>query len=391
MNDNNDFYVYVLPVSGGALVSHLSLLREIYDARIKSNGGISSGSKSYAPDLVLGSSGGNICAYIGLMSDWNSSLIEKNVDIINSNLFIKNWVNDDFHLIPSLPFSFLNKSLYNQGIGAKSIFNKTFTIHSIQRVEIWSGTFDSTNKKAQFFCNKSSEDTYITETFFNEEQYHYSSMPLIYLNGCIDNISEICVASCTIPTIVPSKVINGIKYDDGGVMYASPLSVFSREIYRIVTGKEEYRFSKKENKCIDPDIKEFTYIETTKSTVKNLRLIYFYPYQPNNMESSNFFIKLYLDSMLNVAMNQDRNSSIELLNKLCNGNVKSEDILSLNSTILGDKLKVLNKRKHYIICLYPHGNPSVDITKLNGEAILKSMDEIKESYGCQIWFSEEFI
>lgn len=393
--ENNDFFVYVLPISGGAIVNHLALLQEVYEARIKMNNGQKTGYFSYSPNLVLGSSGGNIAAFIGLLSDWESHSIDRNVDIIDSSLFLKEWVPKEFSLIPSIPFALINGTLYRQGIGANYYFNELFTTESIQRTEIWSGTYDSKHHKAQFFCNKSQSDSYISQPFFNEEQQLYAAMPLKFVGGNIDKSADICVASGTIPTVVPSKVIDGIPYDDGGVMYPSPLSVFHKEIHRIITGEERVAISRSYKKEINTEENyEFVYTDdkTTIYKQKNLRLFYFYPYQPNELLSEGNTektgIRSYIDSILKVGMLQDRNSGIELLNKLCDNNVETESILRMDTEILVRKLRFLATKKHYVICLYPHGNPSINIKHLNGDVIRNSMKNIKKAYGCQMWYSQ---
>lgn len=394
--DNNEFFVYVLPISGGAIINHLALLQEVYDARIKMNNGQKRGYFSYSPNLVLGSSGGNIAAFIGLLSDWESHSIDRNVDLINSNLFLKDWVPKEFSLIPSIPFAVINGTLFQQGIGANYYFNNLFTEESIQRTEIWSGTYDSKHHKAQFFCNKSQSDTYISQPFFNEEQQLYAALPLKFVSGNINKIADICVASATIPTVVPSKVIDGIPYDDGGVMYPSPLTVFHKEIHRIITGEERVAIARSYKKEINTE-ENYEYIFTEDNNVeftqKKLRLFYFYPYQPNELLSEgnikNTGIRSYIDSILKVGMLQDRNAAIELLNKLCENNIETESILKMDSDILSKKLKFLSTRKHYVICLYPHGNPSINIKDLNGDLIRSSMTNVKNSYGCQMWYSKE--
>lgn len=394
MDNDNDFFVYVLPISGGAIVSHLALLQEIYDARILAMDGKKRGYFSYSPNLVLGSSGGNISAFIGLASDWESSAIYRNVDYVDSKLFMKRWISKDIPLIPSLPFVFLNGTLYNSGMGARSFFRNLFTQESITRTELWSGTYDKKHQKAQFFCNKSQAESYISQPFFNEEQQLYSSLPLRFTNGNIDELSDVCIASGTIPGIIPSKIINGIPYDDGGIMYASPLTVFSKELYRIITGVERVATSNSYRpKVSTEENEEFVYHEKDINTFKRLRLIYFYPYQPNELlsagKSESHGITSYLNSLLKVAMLQDRNAGLELLNSLSNGNVVTETIIRMDTKILAEKIKMLSSKKHYLICLYPHGNPNISIKHLNGDVTRREMQKVKNSYGCQIWYSKD--
>lgn len=391
--DNNDFFVYVLPISGGAIVSHLALLQVIYDARINTLNGIKKGYFSYAPHLVLGSSGGNVSSIIAQASDWSSDGINRNVYAINSNLFLKKWIPEELSLIPDIPFFLIKGTLYNSGAGAKKLFNDIFTSTTIQRSEIWLGTYDVKHKKAQFFCNKSQSDSYVTEPFFNEEQSLYYAMPLIFTEGDIDKLADICIASATIPAVVPSKVIDGIPYADGGVMYASPLSVLHKEILRIVTGKERVPISKSFQPEVNTETNtEFVYSERKDITEKNLRMIYFLPYQPNGLryshESKDVGIKTYLDSILNVSMMHDRNTAIELLNTLSPEGLETESFISVDTDILTNILKTLSMRKHYLITLFPHKNPSINIAHLNGEKILEAMNIVKEGYGAQVWYSK---
>lgn len=389
----NDFYCYCLPISGGAIVSHLALLQELYDARIKSNNGVINGYHSYAPHLALGSSGGNVSIFISQASDWTSYGIERNVMHINSNLFMKKWVPEELSLIPDIPFALLEGSLYNQGEGARELFNKLFTTETIQRSEFWLGAYDIKHKKAQFFCNKSQSSSYISQPFFNEEQSLYYAMPLKFTNGDINKLADICIASATIPTTVPSKEIDGLLYADGGVMYSSPLSVLHKEIHRIVTGKERVPIVKSfEVENTNNENEEFVYSEKEEIVEKNLRLFYFLPYQPNGLEfpggNADLGIRTYLDSILNVSMIQDRNTGIELINSLSPNGLETETYISLDSDKLGKLISYLSNKKHYIMCLFPHRNPYINITHINGYIMRASMKNIRESYGCQVWYTK---
>ena len=369
---NNDFFCYVIPISGGCLVSHLALLQVIYDARLKANNGIKKGYFSYAPHIVLGSSGGNISAFIGQASDWKSNAIERNVMLMNSNIFMKKWIPEELSLIPDIPFILSKGSLYNQGIGARPLFNSLFTIETIQRSELWLGTYDIKHKKAQFFCNKSQLDSYITEPFFNEEQSLYYAMPLKFMNGDIDKLADICIASATIPAIVPSKNVDGLLYADGGVMYPSPLSVLHKEILRIITGKDRVPISKSFQLETNTDRnREFIYSEKKEIKEKNLRMIYFYPYQPNGLvypgTGKDLNIKSYLDSILDNCMENS------LTNKLA------------------EIIKFLSTKKHYLIEMFPHRNPSINIIHIDGPSMINVMNLVKRGFGGQIWYSKQLI
>jgi predicted acylesterase/phospholipase RssA len=395
MNEN-DFYLYVCPISGSYIVSHLALLQELYKARVIVNGGKRTGYFSYSPHMFMGSSGGNISGFIGQASDWNAENIERNIMEMNSDMFLKNWVPNDLSIIPNIPFALVEGSLYNKGIGAGNLFHKLFTSEKIQRTEMWLGTYDVRNKKAQFFCNRSQETAEITESFFNEEQALYYAMPLIYTNGDIEKLSKVIIASGTIPALLPSQEIDGEIYADGGVMYASPLSVLHKEVKRIITGKDKIAISRSfQIEKVNPNNIEILYSETKESVEKNLRLFYFFPYQPNGLtiqdSSKDLGIKTYLDSILNVNMMQDRNTAIELLNSLSPEGLETETYNSIDTEELANVINLFSKRKHYVICLFPHRNPSISILHINGNTMASGMSTVRKGFGLQIWYSKRFI
>lgn len=394
--DDKDFFVYVLPVSGGALVSHLALLQEVYDARIKANDGIKKGYFSYAPHIAMGSSGGNVSAFIAQASDWTSEGIERNVMHMNSALFLKKWVPNELPLIPDLPIGLLKGSFYNQGCGANELFKRLFTSESIQRSELWLGAYDIKHKKAQFFCNRSPSNSYISEPFFNEEQSLYFSRPLIFTRGDVDMLADICIASATIPATVPSKEIKGLLYADGGVMYSSPFSVLHKEILRIITGKERVPLSRSfQVNNNTPENYEYIYSEDEVKEEKNLRLFYFFPYQPNGLEypaaDKDLGIRVYLDSILNVSMMQDRNTAYELVKSLSPEGLETETYINLNSDRLSTIIGFLNTKKHYLMCIFPHRNPLINIIHIDGPGMQREMAKVRQGYGCQVWYSKKEI
>lgn len=395
MNED-DYYLYVAPITGGSIICTMALFQEIYKARVIANGDCRSGYFSYAPHMVFAASGGNVSSFIAQASDWKADAIERNAMKMDSDIFMKNWIPDELSLIPNIPFSLIEGSLYNKGSGAEDLFNTLFTPEKIQRSEMWFGTYDIKNKKAQFFGNRSQETSDIAESFFNEEQFLYFAMPLIYTNGNVEKLSKVCIASATIPATVPSQNIDGELYADGGVMYSSPLSVLHKEISRIITGKERVPISKSfQEEIYNPCNYEITYSEKKECKEKNLRLFYFFPYQPNGLtfkdSTKDLGIKSYLDSILNVNMIQDRNTAIDLLNDLSPEGLETETYSNINANELGKIIKQFSNRKHYVLCLFPHKNPSISISHINGKAMVESMAYVREHYGCQIWYSKRLI
>lgn len=389
---SKDKYIYVMPIAGGAIVNHFAFMQEVYDARVMVNDGKRKGYFSYAPHIVLGSSAGNIAAFMGQGSDWQSENIERNVHLMKASLFMSKWVPESLSLIPDIPFALVKGSLYNHGYGTKEMFDSIFTSEKIQRSEMWLGTYDIDHKKAQFFCNRSQETAEVSDSFFNEEQPLYNALPLIFTDGNVDLLSKVCLASATIPATVPSQEINGHYYADGGVMYSSPLSVLHKEIQRIITGKERVPISRsfKVEKNTEHN-REIIYKSNCNNEEKNMRMFYFLPYQPNGLtyegDTKDLGIRTYLDSILNVAMIQDRNTAIELLHNISPEGLETETYMKMDTKELARIIKFLNKRKHYLICLFPHLNPSIPISQVNGKLMVEAMRHTRLNYGCQVWYS----
>ena len=63
--------IFILPVSGGGFATQLGILYYLLEA------------KRIIPDIVLGSSGGNVAAYISMLSNWYHKTILKNCHLIN--------------------------------------------------------------------------------------------------------------------------------------------------------------------------------------------------------------------------------------------------------------------------------------------------------------------
>jgi hypothetical protein len=405
---NNDFWVYVAPISGSCFPSQLALLSEVYEARKIANGNRLSGRKSYMPDLCLGSSGGNITLYLGLAGNWNTEGICRCAKDIDPRCFTKPWVPEALKIIPNVLIGISKGSLYDSGYGAKSIFDKFFTEESIIDVEIWTGTYNSEARCAQFFCNRSQSDSLINEVFFNEEQYLYDSLPLKFMNGDISLISKVSVASASIPMIVPTQKIQNNAYADGGVIFSSPISVFASELYRIIshdiTISSSTKIYYKDQKVYEESYKNWqkenifhlsTYGVCIVQDVlipKNLRMIYFMPYQTDRI-----FLKKEtvlekdietIDQLIHTNMIQDRNIAINLIYRLST-EVSTQSFSEMTTTRLGNLILHLSKYKHYLIIIYPHGNPSIDLINFTPEDVLYHIEKVKCGYGIHLFYSSD--
>ena len=211
-------HVFVLPVSGGAYVSQLSILQHLSES-------------SVIPDVILASSGGNVASYIALASEWKWSGMERIIQELDCSLFSKPW-----HNIPPLAFlmGVMKGNIYDSGNGVEEFFQRHYTTESITGVEIWTGTSNVELQKPCIFCNRS-------ETILNVSKFNTSlnnSCPPVFLNGDVDKISKVSVASASIPSIVPPQKIDTYHYSDGGICGASPLTTMSDIIDETVISKD---------------------------------------------------------------------------------------------------------------------------------------------------------
>lgn len=206
-------YLLVLPISGGGFTAQLAGIQLLLRREMKF-------------DIVLAASGGNVAAYIAMAGDWKENGIERVAKMMNSDMFVSRWLPPP---LPSMMYGFLSGSLYNRGRGCGCIFDEVYTRGNIKHTEIWTGTFNSTQSRPCFFCNRSKEESILNRKKMNLGIIE--CMNPVYLDGNLDIIAKATMASASIPTFVPPIEINGENYSDGGLYFASPLSVMQDAIY----------------------------------------------------------------------------------------------------------------------------------------------------------------
>lgn len=106
----------------------------------------------------------------------------------------------------------------------ENIFNN----ETIKSCEIWTGMYNSKRQKTRLSCNK-------IETLIDPELIDYGMMQLMrpYYPDCIKGICDACIASASIPAIVPPQFIEDEYYEDGGVASASPLTFMKAPIRKL--------------------------------------------------------------------------------------------------------------------------------------------------------------
>lgn len=216
--------IFVLPVSGGAFPLQLAYISQLL---------ISGG----PPELVLGSSGGNIAGYIGLAAKWNPDQIGQVVKEANLNTsnFAQSWWPWGLNKIfPSWLIGYYQGSFYASGTGAAEVIQKMFTDETVVVTEMWTGTLNKDEGKGQMFCNLSESQSRIAKAGDpSVSLWTRDCNPLCYLNGDRKIIADVAIASASIPVVVPAKVIEGKSYVDGGTIFSSPLSALADYIYNL--------------------------------------------------------------------------------------------------------------------------------------------------------------
>jgi hypothetical protein len=364
-----EYTVYCFPICGGAFPCTLSLLQELSMVRER------------PPDLCLASSGGTLAALLGLSANWDPCVIEHHASCLSAKMFVQRWAPS---YLPEPIMAFLMGSVYDEGCGGYEFFQRIMTQDSLTSCETWIGTYDSDERRAQFFCNKTKGESRINSLNFNEDQDLFLSKSVVFCDGDLESVYRVTLASSSIPMIVPPKTIMGSRHSDGGVMYASPLSVFYKEIARIIAGIRKHYSC---NATDIPNTSENEQIILTSNyrTTKRLRLFYFMGSE-SMIKTGNAVYDTFV-SVLNSAVIRDRNKTIELLELLSPHGVSDEFYPDLCTSDLARILKHHSDDEHYVVCLFPHGTPTIRISDFCGKDVVNVMENVRNHYGCRIWYS----
>lgn len=381
--------VYCLPVSGGALVAQLALLKELLSSE-----------QNLSPDLVLASSGGNVSAYIAMAANWNPTAIDRISSQIESQMLVMNWWPKHLDFLPTALIGVFSGSIYRQGYGVSKLYENLFSCKSILDTEIWTGTYHKNNNREKFFCNKAEGTTLIKRESFEQDRILYNCEPLTYAEGNIDLLAKVSIASASIPVLVSEQNINGVEYADGGTMHASPLTVISSEIIKIINGNttEEVKISKltPEEDIVFEEKINIQDMFITKTDKRRLQLTYFSCYDIdgtiNSNEGKNTVMADVGESFTSLIESLsviDRAKSIELIKTIANiSNTKLEYEHHPNLTTkeLNNITKRIKTYSHYVLNLFPHGTPSINMLSFTSEDIARKMEEVSKAYGCHVWY-----
>ena len=194
---------WVLPASGNKFVNQARFVNELVRC-------------GCMPTRMLATSGGSIVSMLVLMCDIKSVKDKQTYIAFRERLgevladLDSAWYCSSRTCLPVVSFVqfMMDYSMFNRGNGAERM--QAYTMNASLQPELWMGTHNRDTGKHQLWCTHEREISTITLEGAK------------YLSGNTKKIVEVAVASCAVPTFVPPVEIDGHKYRDGGVKYASP-------------------------------------------------------------------------------------------------------------------------------------------------------------------------
>jgi len=389
---HKNLIVYSLPVSGGAFVSQLGLLSELYDALIISK------IHAYKPDIAMASSGGNVAIYATMAGGWSPAGIKRVTAGMTKDMFTRSWFPTGLQKIPSLMAGIFYGAVYDEGYGGKLVYERYFTSTSIADVEIWTGTVNRDTVKAELFCNKAQSHALIQNARFFEDKDFFDTMNLNYLgeyDDIVERIANVSMASASIPYLVKNKVIDYDTYIDGGVMYASPTTQLKGELYNLITGHVEPTTTSHPEFDIEAD----GIVSCVKDIQVNQprRLCHYYicsydtdaAYVKSTIQGD---IKIPLVDTLSQSIHAsvlvDRMTIPDMIKALAGDRFPEIQHITypLVTTVeLAQILRWLDLHaEHYSCILYPYGEVSISIASFTAEDIQTAIEVTRQRYSVRL-------
>lgn len=355
------FKLYVLPVSGGSFPIQLSFVTELYKAR-KINNPMLQGEKDYHPDLVMAASGGNVASYVSMAGDWNYHGIMRMVEFINKDLFLKSWIMPEFNFLPSWLIGLFLGSFYRSGDGTTEILKTMFTDLSIQKTEILTLTYNTSDYYPQIFSNRKSEDSFIDIKPDEKDIILYEYKPVIFTRGNISEISKVCMASASIPLLTEPQNINGEEYRDGGIAYGSPFSILKNIIYKKLKDRILQIV------IFTPDSMSNKYDDTSLFTDRGMSIL-----------------EKTMRRLIRSQIQNEYKDSISLLEKILGREAELKRYTNVKTEDLAQVLKEFSEH-HYILIMYPIKEVSVKIIDFSSQEIKNIIDENSNAYNFDVYF-----
>ncbi len=334
----------VLPASGGALLSQISAIQHLCEV-------------GYKPDLMIGSSGGNLCCFIAAAADFSRTHVERIAKELKSSYFVLPW--HSMSLIGSI-VGFFNGNAFSAGQGGDEFLKTYFNKKTITKYQIITGAYNKDLQKFRLFFNCSKE-----ESIINCDDIDYDitqSLPPNYACGDINQIAVASAASASIPGLVSPKIIDGYAYTDGASFGASPLTCMQGQFLKYIQS--------------DPEYFHMNYLNS-----KDLS-------KPNILPSHNLFDtwKQAVNDLIKSQTLIDRLVAYELL--------LSKGLPIQKSSFPCDykhMLMVKEKRttiKYSLLEIYPKECHEINITNFTSEDITNALDKLYDQCYCNFWWIE---
>lgn len=190
---------YIFTISGSSFVKQLAAL---YKISMFSN-------DQFFPSLMVGASGGNVVAYIGLAANFNRTKIVQYSSLLRTTHFVSNWIRGPLQRISRSVGLILFGALYKPSVTIVAFLQRLFPKgQGISDVEIVTMSTSVDTGAPYLVSNKSSSE-------FDG---------VIPLSGNIDAIAKYGLASAAIPGIITPILIDGDRMMDGGIYSPSPFS-----------------------------------------------------------------------------------------------------------------------------------------------------------------------
>lgn len=310
--------IFVLPISGGGFPVQLAMLKDI----------------NIKPDVMMTASGGNVASYLYLAS-FNYSMNDI-INYINRDMFIR-----------GNKFSAFFRNGFLPGVGIDKLFDKFFTKESIQSVEIFTLTFNKSGCCACIFSNKSKQDSLIQELTTMDKIMYQNTLE--HVDGDINEISKVSLASASIPDIAQPQNINGNLYQDGGVCYTSSVIPLSLHIQDMCNSHDGL--------C---------------------QITYFGSYEMEKIEQvldsapNKSFRRIY--QKIHYSLLEERSLLIHIFNKF----VKKFKVINILNIDRTKTFEILNKQKdkNYLLMLYPNGILDINIIDFTPDEILHVIEKV---------------
>ena len=317
----------------------------------------------------MGSSGGNIASYLTLAAAWDPDKIIEIAGKLSNAMFARNWWPTGLTFMPSWMIGYFKGSIYAAGTGASELFKEYFTASGanekakadITDIELWVGTLNRKTGKGQLFCNRKKEDCRVKgrDQDLTASYWSHDIMPLTYLDGNVDIISEVAMASASIPVLVPERIINGQSYVDGGTLFSSPLTPL-QDVIRGFTNSDQVHID---------------YVSSFDMQVCG-------PVSCNSLYDNG---TATLAELVKSICIQDRMTAIELLRKYPTDRMRfaQYDGNEANLRLIED---VRKKSPLTLLELYPLKNETIDLLNFKASDVVSMVERTRKAYGLRFWW-----